>query len=413
VNPPTLDAIEHRLLQTIRQLQPDIVHFCSRLIQIPSVNGVHDELDLAQAIDEQAQALGLHVQFAGENPRRPNLIVSTAAEGETGLLLLGHLDTVPGGDENHWSVPAFSGRIAGGKIYGRGAIDTKGGMAAALYALATLKHVAGDEMRGRAQLICVPDEESGATGTLGIKYLYANGLLYGKGAIYAYSGRQITLGHRGLIRYRLHCKGEAIHTGAAEWQEGRLGANAVTGMARLLTEIEALEAPYSTAKYFERFRTVFTPGTMVNGGVSINIVPDTCEALMDIRLTPEFNQARVEDLLAGCIERIVEARPKLQFTYELLNYAPSAISDDESTIVKVLESVVETVTATKPERVVAGPANEGYLLIERGIPTICGFGPTGENAHATDEYVDILGLVEAAEMFSLTAWRMSNMEAQG
>ena len=412
MNPPTLDAIEHRLLQTIHQLQPEIVQFCSRLIQIPSVNGVHDELDLAQAIDEQAQALGLYVQFAGENPRRPNVIVSTTVEGETGLLLLGHLDTVPPGDESHWSVPPFSGKILDGKIYGRGAIDTKGGMAAALYALAALKQVAGDEMRGRAQLICVPDEETGATGTLGIKYLYANGLLHGKGAIYAYSGRQITLGHRGLIRYRLHCKGEAIHTGAAEWQEGRLGANAVTGMARLLTEIETLEAPYSTAKYFERFRTVFTPGTIINGGVSINIVPDWCEALMDIRLTPEFEQKHVEALLNGCIARVAMARPKLQFAYELLNYAPAAISDDQSAIVKVLESVVETVTATKPERVVAGPANEGYLLIERGIPTICGFGPTGENAHAADEYVDILGLVEAAEMFSLTAWRMSNMEPQ-
>jgi succinyl-diaminopimelate desuccinylase len=413
VTAPTLDTIEYRLLQTIQQLQPEIVQFCSRLIQIPSVNGVHDEVDLAQVIGEQAQALGLQVQFAGENPRRPNVIVSTAAEGETGLLLLSHLDTVPPGGESHWSLPPFSGKIVESKIYGRGAIDTKGGMAAALYALAALREVAGEKLSGRAQLVCVPDEETGATGMLGIKYLYANGLLQGKGAIYAYSGRQITLGHRGLIRYRLHCKGEAIHTGAAEWQEGTLGANAVTGMARLLMEIETLEAPYSTVNYFERFRTVFTPGTMVNGGVSINIVPDSCEALLDIRLTPEFDQRRVEDLLNRCIARVVEARPKLQFSYELLNYAPAAISDDQSAIVKVLESVVETVTATKPKRVVAGPANEGYLLIERGIPTICGFGPTGENAHAANEYVEIQGLIEAAKMFSLTAWRMSNLQDQG
>jgi succinyl-diaminopimelate desuccinylase len=413
VNPPTLDAIEARLLQTVRQLQPEIANFCSRLIQIPSVNGVHDEAELAQAIGEQARALGLHVLFAGANPRRPNVIVSTATEGETGLLLLGHLDTVPPGDESHWSVPPFSGKSVDGKIYGRGAIDTKGGMTAALYALAVLREVAGQQLKGRAQLICVPDEETGATGTLGIKYLHANGLLHARGAIYAYSGRQITLGHRGLIRYKLRCKGEAIHTGAAEWQEGALGANAVTGMARLLMEIETLDAPYSSAKYFERFKTVFTPGTTINGGVSINIVPDTCEALMDIRLTPEFDQKRIEDLLNGCIARVVEARPKLQFAYELLNYAPAAISDDQSAIVKVLENVVKTITGTTPERVVAGPANEGYLLIERGIPTICGFGPTGENAHAVDEYVDIQGLVDAAAIFSLTGWRMSHSEPEG
>lgn len=404
-----LDATEHRLLQTIDRFQPQITDFCSRLIQIPSVNGIHDEIDLAQAIGEQAQALGLHVQFTGENPRRLNVIVSTAAEGETGLLLLGHLDTVPAGDENQWSVPPFSGKIADGRIYGRGAIDTKGGMTAALYALAALRDATDGHMRGRAQLVCVPDEETGATGTLGIKYLHANGLLHGKGAIYAYSGRQITLGHRGLIRYKLYCKGEAIHTGAAEWQDGELGANAVTGMARLLTEIESLDAPYSTARYFERFKTVFTPGTMISGGVSINIVPDTCEALMDIRLTPEFDQQRVEALLDGCITRVIEARLKLKFTYELLNYAPAAISDEQSAIVRVLEDTTETITSLRPERVVAGPANEGYLLIERGIPTICGFGPTGENAHAVDEYVDIQGLVEATQIFALTAWRMDRI----
>jgi acetylornithine deacetylase/succinyl-diaminopimelate desuccinylase-like protein len=58
--------------------------------------------------------------------------------------------------------------------------------------------------------------------------------------------------------------------------------------------------------------------------------------------------------------------------------------------------------------VVAGPANEGYLLIERGIPTICGFGPTGKNAHAADEYVEIQGLVEAAKIFCLTARRLAS-----
>jgi acetylornithine deacetylase/succinyl-diaminopimelate desuccinylase-like protein len=205
----------------------------------------------------------------------------------------------------------------------------------------------------------------------------------------------------------MRCTGEAIHTGSADWQDDRAGANAVTGMARLLIELEALKTPYSTAKYFERFRTVITPGTTINGGISINIVPDTCEALLDIRLTPEYNREQIEILLGECILRVVDERPKLRFDYELLSHAPAAISDEHAPIVTILEDVVRKVTSTTSERVVAGPANEGYLLIERGIPTICGFGPTGANAHAIDEYVDIQGLVETAAIFSLTAWRMS------
>src|SRR5687767_1924437 len=184
------NPIEVHLIQTLREFQPEIASLCSRLIQIPSVNGVHEELAAAQAIANAAQALGLHVQMVEKTPRRPNVIVSTANTGPVGLLLLGHLDTVPPGVETSWIYPPFSGAVQDGRIYGRGAIDTKGGMSAALFALAALAQTPHALHTGRAQLICVPDEESGATGDLGIKYLDEQGLLGGLGAIYAYSGQE-------------------------------------------------------------------------------------------------------------------------------------------------------------------------------------------------------------------------------
>lgn len=401
-------TVEDQLRQLVQRYQPEMVDCCSRLLRIPSVNGAHNELAIAEALAAQARNLGLHVQIIGENPRRPNVIISTAADGRTGLLLIGHLDTVPPGDEGSWTHPPFAGILADGKIYGRGAIDTKGGMTAALYALAALALVEGALEAGRAQLVCVPDEESGATGTLGIKFLHDRGLLSGLGAIYAYSDDQITLGHRGLVRYRVVCHGEAIHTGALEWQDQTAGTNAVTGMARLLLELEQLDMPYSRTKYFERFKALVTPGTVIQGGVSVNIVPDACEALVDVRITPEFDRERVEKLLDDCIATVLHERPKLRFDYELLNYAPAAISDEGAAIVSTLESAVQDVKGQTPERVVAGPANEGYLLIERGIPTICGFGPRGANAHAIDEYVEAASLGDTAAIFCLTAHRLSH-----
>jgi acetylornithine deacetylase/succinyl-diaminopimelate desuccinylase family protein len=379
--------------------------FCSRLLQIPSVNGINDEIDVAEAVATQARSLGLHTQVVGQNPRRPNVIVSTAEGGPTGLLLLGHLDTVPAGDEKTWTHPPFSGTVADGKIYGRGAIDTKGGISAALYALAALARHEGALKAGRAQLICVPDEESGATGVLGVRFLHAQGLLSGLGAIYAYSGDQIALGHRGLLRYRLICEGQSIHTGSTEWQERTAGANAVVGMAKLLTVLDKVDAGYSTAKYFEKYKTVLTPGTLISGGVSVNIVPDRCEALLDIRLTPDEDLLAVMTLLDKCIEAISTER--LRFSYEPIAYVPPAISDENAPIFAILENVIQKVKSHVPERVVAGPANEGYLLIERGIPTVCGLGPSGENAHAADEYVEIAGLVDAATIFALAACRLS------
>lgn len=402
------DPFKEQICQLIEQKQEAMVETCSRLLQTPSVNGVHDEIALVEVMAEIAQALGLHTEITGENPQRPNLIVSTEAIGETGLLLVGHTDTVPAGDESAWKYPPFSGTVdrEEGRIYGRGAVDTKGGMTAALYALAALAELPIALPNGRAQLVCVPDEETGATGTLGIKYLHQKGLLHGKGAIYCYSGREITLGHRGLVRVKLICKGEAAHTGSEMWQENTGGANAVTGMARLLIALEEIDLPYASLSYFDRFKTIITPGTMISGGVSINIVPDTCEALVDVRTTPDYSWARIKYMIDERIKPIVEENPKLSFDYELLNNLPAAISDTDAPLFPILMEVTEALTEYSPDYVVAGPANEGYLLIERGIPTVCGFGPIGAGFHAVDEYVEIDSLAETAGIYAITAQRI-------
>jgi acetylornithine deacetylase/succinyl-diaminopimelate desuccinylase-like protein len=404
---PMQDPVEQRLLDYVAGQRDAIVGLCSRFIRTPSVNGVHAEAAIADVIADAGRALGLFVDRVSADPQRPNVIISTAADGPTGLLLLGHLDTVPAGDEAAWVYPPFAGTIADGRVYGRGAIDTKGGMAAALGALAALKAEKGALQRGRATLICVPDEETGATGTLGIKVLAERGLLEGLGAIYAYSGDELLLGHRGLLRYRLTCTGEAIHTGSLDWQERRGGANAVIGMARLLIALERQVFPPSAHPYFESYRTVITPGTVIQGGTGINIVPDRCEALVDIRLTPEHDLAFFTPRLEAAIADAARTQRGLSFAYEVLNFVPASISDETVPFFSVLEEVVYAVKGVRPIRAVAGPANEGYLLIERGIPTVCGMGPAGENAHAPNEYVEIQGLVEAAGIYALAARRLS------
>ncbi len=280
-------------------------------------------------------------------------------------------------------------------------------MTSALFALRALNEVPGALAKGRATFVGVPDEESGATGTLGIKWLDANGLLHGMGAIYAYSGNRIHLGHRGLVRYRIVCHGKANHTGNPGWQNRTDGVNAVTAMARLILALEAVETPYSSQPYFDRFRTVITPGTVISGGTAINIVPDRCEALIDVRTTPEFDFDDVQVTLHECIDGVVDAVPGARFEMSVTAQLPAALSDPDAPIFTVLASATEDLTGHTPERVVAGPANEGYLLIERGIPTVCGFGPAGDNFHAVDEYVEIDGLVEAAQIFAVTARRLA------
>lgn len=402
--------IEQQLANIIEDLNPRLIAFCQKLMQTPSVNAVYPERALAEVIAAEAISLGLQAKIVGDDPERPNVVVSmpnATIETQTGLLLVGHLDTVPEGDAALWKHPPFEAVIDDGRIYGRGAVDTKGGMAAAIYALGALAKVEGALPNKQAQMIGVPDEETGATGTLGIKYLQREGLLQGSGAIYTYSGNQITLGHRGLIRYKLMCHGESVHTGLDEWQDGVAGANAVTGLARLIVALEDQRFAHSKIPYFDRYRPLITPGTVIEGGTSVNIVPNYSEALVDIRTTPEFGLSQMQTLLDTLIAEIEGTKPKLRFEYEMINHLPAVISDEQAAIFPILRDAATEVRGETPPYVVAGPANEGYLLIEAGIPTVCGFGPIGENAHAIDEYVEVNSLAQTALIFALTAHRLS------
>jgi len=404
----TTNIQESSALEWLAAHQDQIVDFCRRLIQTPSVNSENPERLLAEVIAQEAQLLGLPFSIVGDQPERPNVIVSSSEQGATGLLLVGHLDTVPAGDASQWSYPPFDAHIANDRIYGRGAIDTKGGMAASIYAIKALLECNALQ-NGRAQFIGVPDEESGATGTLGIRYLARHGLLSGLGAIYAYSGDEINLGHRGLLRYHLECHGESVHSGSPAWQDRISGANAVAGMARLIAALDALQFPYSSARYFEPYKSVVSAGTMISGGTAVNIVPDYCESWLDVRLTPELDRPAFEHILNTEIARLTA--PKLQFTVTCINDVPAVISDETAPLIAAVESAIYAVKGLTAKRTVAGPANEGYLLIGQGIPTICGLGPSGANAHAPDEYVELQGLVQAAQIFALTAARLDRQSA--
>ena len=99
-------------------------------------------------------------------------------------------------------------------------------------------------------------------------------------------------------------------------------------------------------------------------------------------------------------EEIQQRRPGIQFEFKKLIDVPAVSIPAETPIVDALACWTERLTGQKPRIAGAGPANEGYLLIGAGIPTICGFGPPGGNAHAADEYVEVDGLLQTAKIYA-------------
>lgn len=270
-------------------LDPELVQLLKDVIGAPSVKGVHPEKGVADAVQRFAQDHGIRVERFEGSPGRPVLKLSVGPENVPGLILVAHTDTVSAGDESRWKYPPFAATVVNGKLYGRGAVDDKGGLVAAMGALLKAKQLA--PQRSLA-LLAVPDEEAGATGKLGIRLLHEKGKLQGLGAIYTYPGLDhIIVGHRGVWRFKIDVQGKSFHTGSRQWQQqqGR-GANALTGAAEVVLAIEGLSNRLQSQRgsgLYAGHTTVLSP-VVVNGGQSYGMTPENVQLQVDGRLIPDL-----------------------------------------------------------------------------------------------------------------------------
>lgn len=382
--------------------QEALVDLCQALIRTPSVNGVHLEAEVAGIVEAALKERGIDVQMPEYATGRPN-VLATVGGGDPGLLLVGHLDTVPAGAVNSWTHDPFAATIDGGRIFGRGACDNKAGIAIGVVLLGVFQTIEA-ELQGCLTLCCVPDEESGATGRLGIKPLLRDGYLWARQAIYTYPGLDLLcIGHRGLLRVKIEASGEATHTGGEAWEFGEAGANAVTAMAELLLALEEWQPAFEKHAAFPGRRPVVTPGTRFAGGDIESMVPAHAQAMVDVRLLPGQHSDALLVEMQQMGRAVASERPGVQFTWHKTIDLPAvSIAADHPVVVR-LAHWTEKLAGRRPQIAGAGPANEGYLLIGAGIPTVCGFGPPGGNAHAADEFVEIDGLLQTAKIYAAAA----------
>lgn len=380
-------------------LAQDRVAFLQRLIQTPSVNGQQNEAAVVEVVAAEAERLGLPYQIMAKDDRRPNIFVGTGFAEASGTLLVAHTDTVPVGSRGSWEEDPFAGQVHEGKLYGRGAFDCKGGIAVSLYAM---KLLADEGKPSAAKFVGVADEESGADSLLGLAYLLEQGLA-AQQAVYTYgsSDRQqhITIGHRGLIRLWVTCTGQSAHSGSKSWQDGTRGESAIDGILDLLQELRTFEAPGNNP-YFPGYRFVLTP-TLIEGGSGESLVPDTAKVLLDIRTLPEHNNAEIIERITQVTHRL--SRPQRKYRVAVKNSLPGALTDPHSQIVQDAQRLNHQLFDVESALVGSGPANEGYMLIQHGIPTIMGYGPYGAHFHAANEYIEVESLSHMTELLARLA----------
>jgi len=376
----------------MKDYSENIIDFIQRLVSIPSINGINNEVEIINCIEDEAIKLGLPYKIYSKDSNHPNIFVGENFNKKEGLLFIAHVDTAGIGDETKWKHNPFGGEVENNKLYGRGAIDNKAGIAISLY---TLKSLADKGKLSSAKFIGVSDEECGADSVYGARYLLDQGL-QAKSAIYTYSGNDvITIGHRGQVKLWINVNGESAHSGSSSWQNGTRGASAINALNNFLTELNKFEME-GTHEAFPNY-TFKQTVLFIEGGNTTSLVPDKARCLIDARLLPiHENDKYVESItkLAKSFET-----EKVKFEIEVNTNLPAAYIKNDEKIVTVLKGLTKKILNTDPEIRGCGPANEGYMFIGAGIPTICGFGVSGDGMHSKDEYLEIDSVSKTLEIY--------------
>ena len=281
------------------------------------------------------------------------------------------IDTAPFGDESRWSRPPASGAVADGRLWGRGAADSKMGAAILVHVVRDLVRD-GSVRRGGIDLLLDADEHTGRFGGARA-YLAATEARKPDKAVLGYPDNQeLIRGSRGFHRVRLTVTGRAGHSGAT----GGDAVNAIGRLARLVASIEAAPLPAEPAGPFAFGPKVTV--TAVEGGEGFSVVPDRASCSLDIRLTPGFDQAAAMRWL----EALVDAQTT---RIETVESWPAYIVPDSDPFVSAFRTAGGEAFGRDIPLAVCGPSNIGNLFAAYSISTICGLGVTAENVHGTDE----------------------------
>jgi succinyl-diaminopimelate desuccinylase len=292
---------------------------------------------------------------------RPVLAATVGARHGTTVVLHGHLDVVPGRPEQ------FTPRVVGDRLYGRGAYDMKGGLAAMMCAL---RDVAG-QGQVRVHFVCVTDEESEEEERRGSDYLVEQGYT----GDFAITGEptdlHIGVEAKGVLAMRIEVSGTSAH-GSTPW----VGDNAVLKAIDVFRRIESLPFARESSDLFDR--ASINLGRIAGGDV-LNRVPDACAIDVDVRYLPGQDP---DEILAA-----VAALPDAVVT-KLYHRSP-VIVDREHPFVGILGEAIGRV-ADIGERISVGRdgASDAISFLEAGVPAVeC--GPVGDGHHVPSEWVSI------------------------
>lgn len=379
--------------------RPELEKLVKDLVRIPSHCDVHtQELEVAEFLNEFLRDEGIDSKLRMVEKNRPNVIATIKGSGSgKRLLLSGHTDTVPA---YQMDIEPFNPKVNKGRLYGRGALDMKGGLGAMAMTMVAMRR-ARSKLQGDLIFAAVVGEERKSEGT---EDLVLRGPRADMGIIGEPTDLEIQPSHRGLEWLDIHFYGKAAHGGQAD-----KGVNAISMAARFVNAVEQDLLPVLRAR-----KVKYTlPPTMnlgvITGGQQPSSVADHCVIKVDRRWVPEEKLQQVFTEIYDLFDKLKKEDPSFKADMKrdpsnmsTMTHVPNVVSTSHP-VVKSLQQSVRTVTQRPAKTTTFWGWTDAALLTHFAkTPTVV-FGPGGAGAHSRVEYVLVDDLVRCSQVYSLVA----------
>ncbi len=422
------DKQRARLAARIDAKRDDLIALTQDLIRIPTVNPPGDAYQpCCEYLGRRLARSGFAVEYLraegalGDSDRYPRTNIIARKEGRGPgpcVHFNSHIDVVEPG--HGWTMDPFSGELRDGRIYGRGACDMKGGLAASIIAIEAILEE-GIEFSGAIEISGTVDEESG--GYAGVAWLAERGRFSPPRVDHVIIPEPLNkdcvcLGHRGVWWAEIIVSGRIAH-GSMPF----LGVSAIRGMAAFLAKVETELYPRLAQR-----RTAMPvipdgarqstlnfnglhgglPNPAPGEGFPSALVADRCSLVLDRRYLIEESEAEIRQEILDLLEAVQAERPEFDYTLRDLWSMPPTMTDADSPVVTALSREIEHFLGTPAHHVASpGTYDQKHIVRIGNLKDCVAYGPgLLELAHQPDEYVGVEDMLDAAKIMAAAALRL-------
>jgi acetylornithine deacetylase ArgE len=362
-------------------METNLAHLLSELIEIPSVNpafGGTGEAQLGAWVEHRLRRTRADVWTQEVAPGRRNIFAALHPRAQPALLLDAHLDTVA--VAGNWTTDPFRALELEGRIYGRGACDTKGSLAVFLSVFEGLARAATRVARPLVFVASVDEEAEQRGAFAAVEGLALSGAIVGEP-----TQCRVIHAHKGFVRFSLRAKGRAAHSAFPE-----RGDNAIFRMASALRRLEAHAADLARRPPHSALGVPSLNVGTISGGIGVNVVPDRCLVTVDRRTLPGETAATVQREIESVIGD--EAIDIVDVVERRAVFTPT----DDPLVCSMLRALEQCGVPALPEG--APYLTNATAYASAGVPSIV-FGPgCFDQAHVPDEYIAVAELTRAADV---------------